>query len=127
MLLQVIVSAIFGIAISLAGAVSNAPFFSSAWISAMLANISIVIASIIYLLFFLLPQIALTVRRWHDIGNSGWTILVLMVFAAIPYIGFLAGIVHFFAMCTPGDKGQNKYGPNPAENRNKAAFKTGFA
>ncbi|MFC4293199.1 DUF805 domain-containing protein [Sphingorhabdus arenilitoris] len=127
MLLQVLVGMVMGIGVAMASAVISAPFLSSAWLTAMLGNASLVIASVIYLLFFLLPQIALTVRRWHDIGNSGWTIVVLMVIGAIPYIGFLAGIIHIFAMCTPGDKNANQYGPNPASTAGNKANKNVYA
>ena len=61
---------------------------------------------IIYFLIHLVPSIAVTVRRLHDTGKSGW--LYLLTF--IPYIGSL--IIFIFTVIQ-GDKGDNKYGPDP--------------
>ena len=61
---------------------------------------------IIYFLIHLVPSIAVTVRRLHDTGKSGW--LYLLTF--IPYIGSL--IIFIFTVIE-GDKGDNKYGPDP--------------
>ena len=61
---------------------------------------------IIYFLIHLIPSIAVTVRRLHDTGKSGW--LYLLTF--IPYIGSL--IIFIFTVIE-GDKGDNKYGPDP--------------
>ena len=61
---------------------------------------------IIYFLIHLVPSIAVTVRRLHDTGKSGW--LYLLTF--IPYIG---GLIIFIFTVIEGDKGDNKYGPDP--------------
>tara|TARA_Y100001935_G_C16968350_1_gene342860 strand:- start:44 stop:445 length:402 start_codon:yes stop_codon:yes gene_type:complete len=61
---------------------------------------------IIYFLIHLIPSIAVTVRRLHDTGKSGW--LYLLTF--IPYIGSL--IIFIFTVIE-GNKGDNKYGPDP--------------
>lgn len=57
-------------------------------------------------LVFLIPSIAVTVRRLHDRNQSGW--LYLLVF--VPYIGPL---VLFVFTVLPGDEFENQYGPNP--------------
>ena len=54
----------------------------------------------------LLPYLAITVRRLHDIGLSGWLILV----SFIPYIG---GIAILVMMLIPTQFGPNKHGPAP--------------
>jgi uncharacterized membrane protein YhaH (DUF805 family)/cold shock CspA family protein len=54
----------------------------------------------------LLPGIALTVRRQHDIGLSGWFYLLILV----PYVGSL--IVFVFTLI-PSQKHDNKWGPVP--------------
>lgn len=60
----------------------------------------------IYSLVAFLPALAVTVRRLHDIGKSGW--LYCIVF--IPYVG--AFILLFF-LCKKSDSGENIYGmPN---------------
>ena len=47
------------------------------------------------LLFYLVPSIALYVRRFHDLGHSGWWAILLFVpfvnIAAVIYIGFFKG------------------------------------
>jgi uncharacterized membrane protein YhaH (DUF805 family) len=112
-LLKVVCGFLLTFGLIFAGALTSAPLFSGNAVANILGNITLLLASVAYLLCFLPAEIALTVRRWHDIGNSGWTIVVVMLFGLIPVIGFLAGIVHFVAMCWPGDKGSNKYGPSP--------------
>ena len=60
----------------------------------------------LYSLAVLLPGIALGVRRLHDIGKSGWWMLI----ALVPLIGLIVLLV--FA-CTDSQPGDNEYGPNP--------------
>ncbi len=57
-------------------------------------------------LVFLVPSLAVVVRRLHDIGKSGWWYL----FVLIPIVGWILLIVWF---CTASQEGENKYGPNP--------------
>lgn len=57
-------------------------------------------------LVFMLPSLAVAVRRLHDIGKSGWWYL----FVLIPIVGWILLIVWF---CTASQEGENKYGPNP--------------
>lgn len=54
-------------------------------------------------LVLLLPSLAVTVRRLHDIDNSGWWILISL----IPLIGVIVLIVKF---CTRGTAGPNRFG-----------------
>ncbi len=67
-----------------------------------------VYVSWIYSLAVLLPSLALLIRRTHDIGKSGWWVLLLLV----PIVG---AIVILVFLCTPGEPGTNKYGTNPNE------------
>ncbi|WP_328946547.1 DUF805 domain-containing protein [Streptomyces sp. NBC_00250] len=60
----------------------------------------------IYALAVFLPSLAVTVRRLHDTGRSGWWILI----ALVPLIGFIVLIV--FA-ATEGEQHENAHGPNP--------------
>ncbi|CAE6953287.1 DUF805 domain-containing protein [Vibrio alginolyticus] len=62
----------------------------------------------VYGLAVLIPGIAVTVRRLHDIGRTGWWALI----GLIPVIGFIVLII--FA-ATDGDKGRNEYGLDPKE------------
>ncbi len=61
--------------------------------------------SVIYQLAVLIPAISVTVRRLHDVGKSGWSLLL----AFIPLIGQIILIVWY---CRDSDS-DNKYGPNP--------------
>ena len=54
----------------------------------------------------LLPRLAVSVRRLHDIGKSGWWLLL----ALIPVLGFL--VLLYFCV-QPGEPGENEYGPPP--------------
>jgi len=62
----------------------------------------------IYLLAIILPSLAVAVRRLHDIGKSGWMILITL----IPLIG---GIWLLVLLATDSNPGDNQYGPNPKE------------
>ena len=62
----------------------------------------------IYVLGTLVPYAAVTARRLHDIGKSGWMWLVSL----IPLIG---GIWFIILTVTEGDRGPNQYGLDPKE------------
>jgi uncharacterized membrane protein YhaH (DUF805 family) len=66
------------------------------------------VLNMIYMLAVLIPGIAVSVRRLHDIGKSGWMCLI----ALIPFIGPIWLIV---LLATDGNSGDNKYGPNPKQ------------
>ena len=61
---------------------------------------------VIYILAVIIPSIAVTVRRLHDIGKSGWWYFICLV----PIIG---GIWLLVLLCTDGTPGVNNYGPSP--------------
>jgi uncharacterized membrane protein YhaH (DUF805 family) len=60
----------------------------------------------LYSLAVLIPSIAVTVRRLHDTGRTGWWILISLV----PFVG---GIVLLIFMLLDSQAGVNQYGPNP--------------
>ena len=66
---------------------------------------ALLFASLLFLLFGL-PNIALTIRRFHDLNKSGWWFLWIL----LPYIGIF--IVLFF-MLQKGDINDNQYGESP--------------
>ena len=74
-------------------------------IGVKIAN-SIGILVLIYDLAILLPSLGVCVRRLHDIGKSGWWVLISL----IPLVGAIWLIVLF---CKEGVKGDNEYGPDP--------------
>lgn len=62
----------------------------------------------LYILAVLIPGLAVAVRRLHDVGKSGWMILI----ALIPLIGAIWLLV---LMVTDSNPGENQYGQNPKE------------
>ena len=60
----------------------------------------------IFSLAILIPSIAVSVRRLHDIGRTGWWVLI----GLIPVIGAIVLIV--FAVMD-SEAGTNQYGANP--------------
>ena len=60
----------------------------------------------LYALAVFIPSLAVQVRRLHDVGKSGWMLLV----AFIPIVGAIWLLVLFF---TDSQEGSNEYGPNP--------------
>lgn len=63
---------------------------------------------IIVTLGLFIPALAVTVRRLHDTGRSGWNIL----WGLIPLIGII--IVLVFTL-QDSERGTNQYGPSPKE------------
>lgn len=97
--------------------------------------------TMLYGLFIFLPQLAVIVRRLHDIGRSGWWLAGYYGVGIICTIGMLLGSVMMLGgksggvvltgvsfvvlmvvaiwmlvwMCFNSQPGTNKYGPNPKE------------
>ena len=69
----------------------------------------------IFALVSVIPGIALEVRRWHDIGKTGWFWFIRFV----PVIGPLV-VLAFMAM--KGNAGGNQYGPDPLPSGAAHAF-----
>ena len=59
--------------------------------------------SYIYFILILIPGLAQSVRRMHDVNKSGWYLLMDI----IPIIGWILVLV---AMCSPSVTEDNKYG-----------------
>ncbi|PPT74899.1 DUF805 domain-containing protein [Xanthomonas arboricola pv. populi] len=102
MLLQAIILLVlvglFGIAVALMGG-ENGPG-ALAWL--------VVAVMVIVVLALIVPSIAVTVRRLHDQGKSGWFYLISLV----PYVG---GFIVLVFMCLEGTPGPNEYGENPKQ------------
>ncbi|MCD7035381.1 DUF805 domain-containing protein [Metabacillus sp. GX 13764] len=60
----------------------------------------------LYALFILIPSIAVQVRRLHDVGKSGWWILL----AFIPIVGAIVLIVFD---CMESKESHNEHGTDP--------------
>jgi len=64
------------------------------------------ILSLIFSLAVIIPSVAVSTRRLHDYGLTGW----LNLLAFIPVIGLL---ILIFLWAQPGKLDTNKYGPIP--------------
>lgn len=62
----------------------------------------------LYSLAMIVPAIAVSVRSLHDVGKSGWMLLV----GLIPFIGYIWLLVLYVTDSNPGT---NQYGSNPKE------------
>ena len=85
--------ALFNVIVSVAAAVLDAVLREQA--------IQIVVG-----LLLILPGLAVTVRRLHDIDKSGWWVLI----GLIPVVGFIWLLV---LTCRDSQQGPNHYGDSP--------------
>lgn len=69
-----------------------------AFISGILSAIIFIVIGL-FALAIAIPGLAVGIRRMHDVGKSGWYLL-------IPVYSFILAI-------TEGEKGDNQYGPDP--------------
>jgi uncharacterized membrane protein YhaH (DUF805 family) len=65
-----------------------------------------IIYGLLYLLVMLIPSLAVTMRRLHDAGHSGWWILLNFV----PVIGAVWVLI---LLLQKGQQGDNRYGRDP--------------
>jgi uncharacterized membrane protein YhaH (DUF805 family) len=63
----------------------------------------------IALLALLLPSLSVSVRRLHDLGKSGWWLLI----AIIPIVNFIGIFVILVFTLMEGEKQPNQYGEVP--------------
>jgi len=76
--------------------------------------------STLFWLATLIPNLAVMVRRLHDIDRSGWWLLLFL----IPLIGTIVLIVWW---CTRGTIGYNRFGPRSAAAGPQPALKRPIA
>jgi uncharacterized membrane protein YhaH (DUF805 family) len=60
----------------------------------------------VFTLVALVPSIAVSCRRLHDTGKTGW----LLLLGLIPLVGAIVLLVFY---CQASQPGTNQYGPNP--------------
>ena len=92
-LFDLIISAIFSV---LSGILGNVPVVGTL----------ITILSALVALAILVPGLAVSFRRMHDIGKSAWWFLL----GLIPLVGWIIVIV---LLAKDSQPGENAYGPNP--------------
>ncbi|MER7684129.1 DUF805 domain-containing protein [Streptomyces sp. NPDC097610] len=60
----------------------------------------------VLLVLLIVPMLAVSVRRLHDTGRSGWRMLI----ALIPVVG---PVIYLVGMTVDSAPGANRYGPSP--------------
>jgi uncharacterized membrane protein YhaH (DUF805 family) len=68
---------------------------------------------VLWVLIAFVPNLAVTVRRFHDHNISGWWVAVLYGVGLIPYVGLLANLGMLWVLVRAGTWGPNNYGPDP--------------
>ena len=72
------------------------------------------ILAMIYGIFTTIATTALMVRRFHDIGYSGWLVLLFHGLFWVPFLGAVAFLGLWLWLCLGnGTAGMNTYGPDP--------------
>jgi uncharacterized membrane protein YhaH (DUF805 family) len=61
----------------------------------------------LYILVMLIPGFAVSTRRLHDIGKSGWMLLIVFIPFGAFWLLYLLG--------SDGQEGPNKWGENPKD------------
>ena len=87
----------------LGASIAGSSRYSSGVEALILSGGIVTLLFIIGNVLLIIPSWMITIRRFHDIGKSGWWILV----TCIPYIG---AIIQLYFMCQKGDAHINEYG-----------------
>ena len=86
-------------------------FFIIVYLVSFAITMAIPFFGIVILVFYLgslLPMLAVSIRRLHDLDKSGWFILIGM----IPVVG----LILLYWYCLKGTDGDNQFGPDPLGN-----------
>jgi uncharacterized membrane protein YhaH (DUF805 family) len=70
------------------------------------AALDIHVVASVFGLVTLIPNIAVAIRRLHDLDRTGWWILI----GFIPLVGWIILLIWY---CTRGTAGSNRFGPDP--------------
>jgi len=75
----------------------------------IISVIVLLVAVIPVLVHISIPLLSLSIRRLHDVGYSGWWLLLIL----IPLLNLVFGIGFFVLSVSEGNGHENKYGPVP--------------
>ncbi len=76
-----------------------------------LAVVSVIMS--IFAIGSLLPTLAVSVRRLHDLNASGWWLLLFIALQSLPLLGILSTLALLAWFSTRGTAGDNRFGPDP--------------
>ena len=108
-LMQLIVYAALIVAFILSA--GNETYDSAGDISAV--PMTLLVAAILFALLNVIPGYAVAARRFHDLDQTGWLVLVFVLLNAFIVVSVFAQIIWF---CLKGTEGPNRYGPDPYGN-----------
>lgn len=91
---------LFVILVAIVAAILDAAIFPYQQLSPFNAITSIIL---------MLPGIAVSVRRLHDMDHTGWWLLILLT--------GIGGLVLLIWFCFKGTEGPNRFGPDPLTGR----------
>lgn len=67
----------------------------------------------LFAIFSFIPSLAVTVRRLHDRGRSGFWLIGYAVVGLIPVLGLLSSLLFLVDMLRSGTAGSNRFGTDP--------------
>lgn len=68
---------------------------------------------VLYIAAVFIPGLAVTVRRFHDTGKSGWLVLLFWALGLVPFVNLVSSIIQIVFLCTDSTPRTNQYGPCP--------------
>lgn len=70
----------------------------------------VILAGILFILLNVIPSYSVAARRFHDLDQTGWLVLVFFIANIFIFVSVFAQLIWF---ALPGTDGPNKYGPDP--------------
>ena len=116
MVASVVLGGIIGAITGFATAASGVTAASAVEVPGMAGMIGGLVTGLVTLY----PSLAMTVKRLHDLGHSGWMVLgVIVALPVVMYFSIIVGILLMVGWWTyvglfPGTKGSNDYGNPPS-------------
>ena len=74
------------------------------------ASLGVLVAWLVFYLVNIIPNLSIAARRFHDLGQTGWLVLVFVILNAVVGLTWFAQMIWF---AFPGDVGPNAYGADP--------------
>ena len=87
--------------------------FEAIWAGLGLSGKAAIYGATIFSLVNFLPSIMLSIRRFHDLNQTGWLVLAFFIFGNMAYLGLFVSLANFIWFSFPGTDGPNQYGPDP--------------